>query len=319
MISRPHKAKQFLIVVTKLLIVGGAFYFIYKKLSNEDSLNWDKFIFVLQKEQSYTSIAFVLLLGVLDRYFEILKWQNLVSSFRKITISESAKQVFAALTFGVFTLNGLGEYAGKALFFSKSNTSKILFLNFICNGIQIILAIVFGILGLLFFNANYNVITTKTVEELFGFILILMISFFFIKKIRIKGYSIETLIHKINETPKAIHQKNMLFAICRYEFFTHQYYFLLLTFNVDLPYLILISTITSVYLLSSALPTFQFLDFAVRGSVAVYFFGILGINEWIVIFSTTLIWFLNVVLPVLIGSYFVIRFNSISMEVEAKI
>jgi len=82
-----------------------------------------------------------------------------------------------------------------------------------------------------------------------------------------------------------------------------------MAFDVDLPYGILIATIAVVYFLASSLPSFQFLDFAVKGSVAVFFFGKLGVNEWIVIFISTLMWFLNVVLPVIIGSYFVLRFK----------
>jgi len=171
------------------------------------------------------------------------------------------------------------------------------------------LTVVFGIFGLLYFNAQYNVITTKTVAVLFGILLILFAVLFSVKKITIKGYSIEKLIHKINEIPKTIHQKNTYLAILRYLVFSHQYYFLFLAFDVDLPYLILISAISSVYFLASSLPTFQFLDFAVKGSVAVYFFGILGVNEWVVVFVTTLMWFLNVVLPVLIGSYYVLNFK----------
>jgi len=76
-----------------------------------------------------------------------------------------------------------------------------------------------------------------------------------------------------------------------------------------LPYLTLMSAITSIYFLASSLPTFQFLDFAVKGSVAVYFFGLLGVNEWIVVFISTLMWLLNVVIPVVIGSYFVLNFK----------
>jgi hypothetical protein len=38
----------------------------------------------------------------------------------------------------------------------------------------------------------------------------------------------------------------------------------------------------------------------------------LGVNEWIVVFISTLMWFLNVVLPVLIGSYYVINFSPLT-------
>jgi hypothetical protein len=310
MISISHKAKQFLIVVTKLLIVGGAFYFIYSQLANNDKLDWEKFIILFKKNQSVAGISFILLLSVLNRFFEILKWQNLVSYLHKISLAESTKQVLGALTAGLFTPNGVGEYAGKALFFEKSKTKKIVFLNLICNGIQMILSIVFGIFGLFYFNAKYNVITSKTVVILFGLFFLVFVVTFLLKKITIKGFSIEKLIHKINEIPKSIHQKNIFLAVCRYMIFSHQYYFLFLAFDVDLSYLTMMATIASVYFLASSLPTFQFLDFAVKGSVAVYFFGILGVNEWIVVFISTLMWFLNVVLPVIIGSYYVMNFKT---------
>lgn len=310
MISIPHKTKQFLVLLIKLLIVGGAFYFIYNQLANNDKLDWQKFIVLFQKNQSVAGISFILLLSVLNRFFEILKWKTLVEFIHKISLGEATKQVLAALTAGLFTPNGVGEYAGKALFFEKKDTKKVLFLNLICNGIQMILTVIFGLFGLLYFNAQYNVITTKTVMVLFGILLIVFVVLFSVKKITIKGYSIEKLIHKINEIPKSIHQKNILLAICRYLVFSHQYYFLFLAFDVDLPYLTLIATVSSVYFLASSLPTFQFLDFAVKGSVAVYFFGILGVNEWIVIFISTLMWFLNVVLPVVIGSYYVLNFKT---------
>ncbi len=312
MISIPHKAKQFLVLLIKVLIVGGAFYFIYNQLANNDKLDWQKFIVLFQKNQSISGITFILSLSVLNRYFEILKWQNLVSFLHKISVGEATKQVLGALTAGLFTPNGVGEYAGKALFFEKSNAKKIIFLNLICNGIQMILTIIFGFFGLLYFNSLYHVITTKTVLVVFGILILLFILLFSVKKITIKGYSLEKLIHKINEIPKSIHQKNIFLGICRYVVFSHQYYFLFLAFDVDLPYLTLFATITSVYFLASSLPTFQFLDFAVKGSVAVYFFGILGVNEWIVIFISTLMWFLNVVLPVAIGSYYVLNFKILS-------
>ena len=314
MISISPKTKQFLFFIIKLLIVGGAFYFIYNQLANNDKLDWEKFLVLFQKNQSVVGIGFILLLSVLNRFFEILKWQNLVLHLHKISLPEATKQVLGALTAGLFTPNGVGEYAGKALFFEKSKAKKVIFLNLICNGIQMILSVVFGIFGLLYFNANYNIITPKTVSILFGICFFVFGILFFSKKINIKGYSIEKLVHKINEIPKAIHQKNIFLAVCRYLVFSHQYYFLFLAFDVDLPYFTLIATIASVYFLASSLPTFQFLDFAVKGSVAVYFFGILGVNEWIVVFISTLMWFLNVVLPVFIGSYYVMNFKILSPD-----
>ncbi|RZL35044.1 MAG: hypothetical protein EOP00_30500, partial [Pedobacter sp.] len=111
-----------------------------------------------------------------------------------------------------------------------------------------------------------------------------------------------------------MHQKNFYLAVLRYLSFSHQYYFLFLAFDVNLPYLTLMATIAAVYFLASSLPTFQFLDFAVKGGVSVYFFGLLGINEWIVVFISMLMWFLNIVIPVLIGSVYVLRFKPVLQQ-----
>ena len=304
MISIPHKAKQFLVLLVKLLIVGGAFYFIYDQLAHNEKLDWQKFITLFRKNQSVLGISFILLLSVLNRYFEILKWQNLAKVIHEISVSDATKEVLAALTAGIFTPNGLGEYAGKALFYPKSEAKKVVFLNLICNGIQMVLTVVFGAIGLLILGY------WKWVLAIIGISILFFLFSFFLKKIKIKGYSIEKLLHKINEIPKPIHQKNILLGICRYLVFSHQYYFLFLAFDVDLSYFTLIATISVVYFLASSLPTFQFLDFAVKGSVAIYFFGILGVNEWIVVFISTLMWFLNVVLPVIFGSYYVLNFKT---------
>lgn len=303
MISISHKSKQFLVLLFKLLIVGSAFYFIFDKLTNNDQLHWEQSVILFQKKQSVLGLFFIFLCSILNRYLEILKWQNLVSCFQMISISEATKQVLGALTTGLFTPNGLGEYAGKVVFFEKAKAKKIIFLNLICNGIQMILTLLFGTIGLLFLGFGYWVLGVFIVF-VFG-----ILFYFLFKKIKIKGYSIEKLIQKINKIPKAIHQKNILLAFCRYLVFSHQYYFLFLFFDVDLPYLTMLATIASVYFLASSLPSFQFFDFAVKGSVAVYFFALLGVNEWIVILISTLMWLFNVVFPALIGSYYVMNFK----------
>ncbi|MDD3004239.1 hypothetical protein [Flavobacterium sp.] len=303
MISIPYKAKQFLVFLIKLLIVGGAFYFIYRQLAHNEKLDWDQFLALLERKKSIVGIAFILSLSFFNRFFEILKWQNLAQKIQPISLSKSTEQVLAALTAGLFTPNGIGEYAGKALYFPKKEVKEVVFLNLICNGIQMILSIIFGIIGLLILGYWLEV----------GILLLVVsgisLTLFLFKKITIKGYSLFHFFQKINSLPKKMHRKNIYLAVLRYLTFSHQYYFLFLAFDVNLPYFTLMATIAAVYFLASSLPTFQFLDFAVKGGVSVYFFGLLGINEWIVVFISMLMWFLNIVIPVLIGSIYVLRFK----------
>jgi hypothetical protein len=303
MITIPHKATQFLVFMVKLLIVTAAFYFIYKQLTENPKLQWSQFQQLVSEKTSLFGVLFVLTFSFANRFLEIVKWQNLVTSLHPISLGEASKQVLGALTAGIFTPNGLGEYAGKALYFEKQNTKQIVFLNLVCNGVQMILTILFGIIGL--FILGYWTWALGLIAATVGFLGLSLVT----KTITIKGYSIEKLLHKINEIPRSIHQKNNFLGICRYLIFSHQTYFLFLAFNIHVPYPIMMATITTVYLLSSILPSFQFLDFAVKGSIAVFFFDKLGVNELVVVFITTLMWFLNVVVPVVIGSYFVLNFR----------
>jgi hypothetical protein len=100
MLSISHKAKQLLVLLIKLLILGGAFYFIYDQLVQNDKLNWVLFIEKFNKNKSFLGISFLLLLSVLNRFFEILKWQNLVSILKPITLFEATNQALSSLTAG---------------------------------------------------------------------------------------------------------------------------------------------------------------------------------------------------------------------------
>ena len=301
--ARSDKATQFLTVLLKILIVTAAFYVIYDRLHSDPQLSWTAFREALQKiaHPGMLLLLFVLTFG--NRFLEILKWQNLGSTLRPLSLRESTKQVLAALTAGIFTPNGIGEYAGKAFYFPKKEAGQVVFLNLICNGIQMVLTIVFGTIGL--FILGY----TPWAWGVMALAAALGLLFYFTQKITLKGYSFHFLYTKIQALPKSVHQKNNLLALGRYLIFSHQYYFLFQAFEVHLPYATLMGAIAAVYFMASSLPSFQFLDFAVKGSVALFFFGKLGVNDWTVVFISTLMWLMNVVVPVLLGSYYILIFK----------
>jgi hypothetical protein len=306
MMPRSRKSKQFLTVAAKFLVLGCAFYFLDRRLAEND---WETFYRQLDGNFTWLSIALLLALAVANRFLEIAKWQNLVGTFRRISLPESTKQVLGALTASVFTPNGIGEYGAKALYYEKEFTRRIVFLNLVCNGAQMFWTVVFGTIGLAYFNFRYKIVGTKIIFWILIAVSIIFLLAFMLRKITVKGFSFEKALSKYSRMPNAATRKNLVLALCRYAVFSHQYYFIVTAFDPGLSYLTLMATICSVYFLASSLPTFQFVDFAVKGGVAVYFFGLLGVNDWIPVFATTMIWLLNVVLPVLIGSYYVARFK----------
>lgn len=295
------KIKQFLLLLLKLIVVGLAFYFIQSQLADKE---WDWNI-IAEKWQQPNSIFYILgilILTFLNRFIEILKWKNLVQIIEPISIWESTKQVLIGITFGIVTPNGIGEYAGKAWFYPKKEAGKVVFLNAVCNGIQVIYAVAFGLIGTLYVNYLHDFIPNTYIYLFFGGLLAVILIIFSIKNISIKGYSLQTILTFLAEIPKEIHRKNIILAFLRYTVLVHQYYLLYRFFDVEIAYETLLAVVASIYLLASSLPNFQAIDFALKGSVALFLFGFFGVNEWVIALVATSIWLLNLVIPISIGS-----------------
>ena len=230
MIISSNKSKQLLVQLVKISIVVAAFYFIYVELANNDQLNWRAFLKIVAQKKSLVLIMIILSLSFANRFLEILKWQNLVASFDKISIAASTKQVLAALTLGVFTPVGSGEYAGKALYYKRNQTSEIIFLNVICNGIQMVMTAFFGFIGLLILGYySYSMALLLTV-------VVVCVLYFYGHNVTIKGYSLKDFTTKTKHIPIKIHIKNAIFGLLRYLVFTHQYLLLLFVFGAQIDY-----------------------------------------------------------------------------------
>jgi hypothetical protein len=301
----PYKAKQFLLVLVKLLIVGFAFYYLYAELSKKNLNDWQ----LVSTKFTFFSLVGIFFLSILNWFFEILKWQNLVNTFYKISFKEATVQSLGSLTASIFTPNRVGEYGAKMLYFSKSETKKIILLNFIGNSSQMVTTLFFGVVGLLITGLFYDYFSYKI--ALFLFIILLLFSLFIIfgKKIIIYGFSIKKLMQKIKNFPRNSLTTTLQLSVIRFLIFSHQFYFLLLIFGVEITYSLALATIFSMYFLASIVPSIHLMDLAIKGSVAVVLFEKLGINQWTIVSITTLMWLLNLVIPVLIGSLFVMKFK----------
>ena len=314
MVTLSHKAKQFSLVLAKLLLVGGALYYLIQQLQQKNISNFDGIV----SNFSVFSLLGIILLSFLNWFFEFLKWKNLVSSFQKITFKQSVEQSLGSLTASIFTPNRVGEYVAKCLYYSKEKTKRIIFLNFLGNITQMTVTVFFGVFGVLFyfifspfsFDVEYNA-NEKGLIFWLPILLVILLSvlLFYYKKINFYGYSAEKIIVKMQLYPARKHFVNVQYSLLRYIVFSHQFYFLLLIFQVDIPYSDAILTIFTMYFLASVIPSIHLMDVVIKGSVALFLFGKLGVNEWVIASITIIMWFFNLVIPVLLGSFFVLKFK----------
>jgi len=301
-----------LVFLIKILIVAGAYYVISDKLLNDSNFNsflWMERFDILGS----TSLSFILLLvffTLINWLLEILKWKTLVSSVSQISFFQAAKQSLASLTASLLTPNRIGEYGAKAIYYPKAYRPKILMLNFLGNAHQMLVTVVIGSVGLLILQDHFSLQTfpISTILGVAAAIIIICIAIAFFQKKWIN--SIQKIVNEFLQIPFSIHKTTFLYAAARYFIFSHQFYLFLLFFGVDIQYSIAMPIIASMYLISSVIPGFVIFDWLLKGSVAVTLFRLFGIDDIIILSITASMWMLNFALPAIIGSFYVLTFNS---------
>ena len=314
LLTQLYKTKQFFFVLLKISLVVASFFFIYKKLVKNSELDFSEFVEVLDKTDAFwlKSLVFLIILSVFNWFFEILKWQKLVSTIKPISFKKSIEQCWGSLTISLFTPNRIGEYGAKALYFEKALRKRVVFLNLMNNLLQMTMTVFFGFIGIILFANKYNL---KVNSNTFVFLLIgigiILIIIFTLKKttIQIKGFSLNRIKMALLNIKSETIVLGFLFSFFRYLLFSFQFFYLLTFFNIEISYFNAMIIITSMYLLVSVIPSISFFDVAIKGSIAVYLFSLISVNEIIILSIVIIMWILNFVLPSIVGSYFVLSYK----------
>lgn len=308
--SLSYKTKQFFWLFIKLSIVFGCVYFIYQKLIHNSQLNFSDFYQKIAQNHLFSlKNSFLLFLFTFFNWFlEILKWRTLVTLLTPISLKSATKQSLASLTTSLITPNRIGEYGAKAMFFEKKYRKKILNLNLIGNLHQLFTTVFLGFLGLMYFVKTKNI--SFNIHKFYTYFLIgvsiTTVSFFIWKFFLSKKQIFKEYVVKLT---KKQHLKIAFFSFFRYLIFSHQFYFLLLIFKVDISYVTALSAISSLYLISSVIPMLSLLDVVLKGTVALFIFNYFNVNALTILTITTLMWLLNFVTPAILGAYFVLTFK----------
>ena len=311
--SLSYKTKQFFWLIIKLSIVIGCAYFIYQKIFENENLRFSDFYQKLTENNLFSTqnIIFLLLFTFLNWFLEILKWNTLASFIKKTSFFSAGIQSLASLTTSLITPNRIGEYGAKALYFEKSYRKQIVGLNLVGNFYQMIMTLFFGIIGFVFFVYQHKV--EIDYHRILRFLLLgtFVISAFFFgaKHFKYRGYSAEKARNYISKTPFTINLKVAFYSLIRFVIFSHQFYFLLLIFKVDISYWEAFTAITSIYFIASIVPMLSLFDVVLKGSIAIWVFSYFNIEPLTILSITTIMWILNFVLPAIIGSYFVLTFK----------
>ncbi len=313
MIALSYKSKQYGLIALKVLILMGTFGYIYLKIAQNESISFSEFIVTIRNRQS-TLILLFFGFAAANWFFEILKWQTVISPVKKLSLATAARQSLAALTVSLATPNRIGEYGAKAYLFAPDKRKQVLLLNFFSNFSQMGITCIFGSYGLVYVADNFGLSISITNSVL----IILTLIFFGItayifkeKELIVKGLSIGKILRYTKNLPMGLKVKTILYALLRYIIFSSSFYFLLNFFGAEINTYEAMPIIFTMYLLASVIPTIFIFDVVIRGGIAVWLFSLAGIPEWPVLCTVLAMWLLNFVIPAVWGSFYVVTHRHI--------
>ncbi|WP_188351965.1 hypothetical protein [Wenyingzhuangia marina] len=237
-------------------------------------------------------LIFIILLSFGNWTFEILKWKIVIQTFEKISFKKAAYETLVAYTYGLITPFNSGNYFKKILFYSKKHSKKIVFLNLSKGIYQMMTTIIFGSWGVYYLMDNidaraFNQQTFLIITSFIGLIVFVV----FRKKI----------IPYIKNIPVKVHIQLFLFSVIKFLFFSFLLMILLHQSNINS--LTLYAGICAIYLLSSLLPILNILDFAIKGSMALFILVPLGYSEANILIAYFILWICNHAAPAITGSF----------------
>jgi len=288
LISKNH---NLILMLVKTGISLAAVYYLWLHREHWQSLETSMPAF------SWKLLSILLVLSLLNWFFEIKKWQELVKPVKKINFKEAGKQSLISFSISLLTPNRLGDYGAKALFYDKKEQKKIVSLNFIAQTSQLIITILMGILGIsaLYFSSKKLKIDENWLKTSV-FLVFLSVILYFLIKIYKKRLSSEKLILTTH-----LWRTGLSYATIRYLIFSSQFVLLLLFFKIQLNLPELYPAVFTTYFLATLIPMLAFMDWAVKGSVAVSIFSLFKVPQLIVLKTVGLMWLSNFMLAFVAG------------------
>lgn len=319
-----------LLQVAILLIT---YWFIYEQVFYRKNL--PGIVNALREDFSSRDFTWMMILVILLMFInwgvEAIKWRYLMSKIERIGFWKSYQAVLTGITVSSFTPNRIGEYFGRVFILQTGSRVEGILVTVLGSMSQLLITILTGSAALLAFIPlfltrywNFNgYLYYAIVALVVGFNILIMgfylnVSFLSTLKEKILRNGLKG-IRKFFRIFAFYHNRELIkvliYSLIRYLIFSFQFFVLLRIFGIHIPYPDAMMLISLIYFVMAVIPTIALTELGIRGSVALYFFGIYfsGIGElseqvnFGILAASTLLWAINLGFPALLGSLFVFR------------
>lgn len=310
-------------VIAPLLAIW-LFYSLYQQIKAQPNLHQS---IDLIKEAPFGEEAWkfwlIIILALVNWGLEARKWQLLMKPLQNMSFFRAYKSVLSGLALSLNTPNRMGEYGGRILYVKDGIRIKAISLSIAGSISQLIVTLFLGCGGLLFWLYFQNgylhsmmglpVFWIKILLLISSLVSVVLTLFFFRLSWLIK------LIEKIPTAAKFVKYINVLeeftaklllrllsLSFFRYLVFVIQYILMLQVLHVEIYWIDAFWVISILFLVLAIVPSFAIADLGIRGKFSTELLSIYSVNTVGILGTTFGIWFINLFIPALAGSIFIL-------------
>ena len=327
------KVRKLLNLCIKIAILVLSYLYIYIQFGKRTE--WQDAFAVLPSLFHETTFILTLMavfgMMLLNWSLEAIKWRYLIRKTEQISFLTACRAVLAGITVSTFTPNRIGEYFGRVFILKKTQAWEGAFMTVVGSMSQLLVTILVGSVGLVVFMYRFAQETFNIPTYLFwcmvfaiAFIDVILLLFYFNIRVMepvLKKFTLKRWV-RIREQLQIFHQYSArelfyvwLMSLARYAVFSTQYFILLRLFHIPIGFFDGLMIVSCIYLLMTAVPSMALSELGIRGSLAMFFFGLYFGDNYLLadtvsvgaVMASFLIWVLNLVVPALAGTVFVFQ------------
>ena len=245
---------------------------------------------------------------------ESYKWKLITQQVESIPYTTALKSVFMGICLGNIAPGRAMEFLGKIYFFKSQNKPSVTILHFINGMVQMLITVLVGISAIAYkfqlvhssAQLVYSIIIFGIVLIIFFCLAILNVSTIQRKLKFIKWFKFSDSTQQLSFS-KMLLLNLVVLSMLRYFVFSLQFYLVYRVLSLPMPVMQMASSIAVYFMLTSLIPMISFIEPAIRAAIALFVFNQVNDSYISVVLSATLLWFINVVLPSIIGYLIILK------------
>ncbi len=277
--------------------------------------------------QSFVSTAALWLITagvgtIVNWGLEASKWQRLLSHTEPVSFGRAFRGVLTGVSFTLFTPNRIGEYLGRIWHLSPASRGAAVSLSVAGGVAQLFVTALFGMCAFEFlWRGGFNIMSLTDHALAINFVrfigwsttMVLLLLYFNLGEVgnflsRIKWIrSIQPLLEALTKFSFTELSVVLGLSFLRYLVFLLQYYFLFQFFGVELGLSHSFFTVAFLFLALALIPGVALAELGVRGQLSLWVVGAFSTNSLGIVLTATTIWFINLILPALVGGALMVR------------